>query len=149
MSGQSNKSWCSWLPDWLRTRLLTRKLQRNIRELDNHFRPLVADAEVDRKREILDEWSFEAQWPKSELAELESAKLRRLAHRWNVDRPSSELDHQTGRRYIPDAQRAKLRRETRDARRESVRWWIQVVVMPLIALVSSATALIALFYRVQ
>ena len=60
-----------------------------------------------------------------------------------------KLDHQTGRWYIPDAQRKKLRREIQDAKRESIQWWIQVVVMPLIALVGSATALIALFYRLQ
>ena len=38
----------------------------------------------------------------------------------------------------------KLRREIRDARREGIRWWIQVVVMPLIALASSITALVSL-----
>ena len=136
------------MPDWLRTRLRIRKLRRNIRELENHFEPLAADAKGDHEQAILTEWSFEARWPESELAQHESVKLRKLARRWNVDTPSSEQDHQTGHWYIPDAQRAKLRRDIRDARRESVQWWIQVAVMPLIALVSSVTALISLLYLV-
>ena len=67
MSGQSKKSRFSWLPDWLRTRLRIRKLRRNIRELENHFEPLAADAKGDHEQAILTEWSFEARWPESEL----------------------------------------------------------------------------------
>ena len=85
------------MPDWLRTRLRIRKLRRNIRELENHFEPLAADAKGDHEQAILTEWSFEARWPESELAQHESVKLRKLARRWNVDTPSSEQDHQTGR----------------------------------------------------
>ena len=149
MSGQAKKSRRSWLPDWLWTQLRIRKLQRDVRKLDNHYRPLASDAKGDDKQAILSEWEFEELWLRSELAQHESDKLRKLAHRWNVDTPSSESDPRTGRRYIPNALRAKLRREIRDVRRESVGWWIQVVVMPLIALVSSVTALVSLFYLLQ
>ena len=149
MSGQSKKPRRWWLPNWLRTQLHLQKLRRDIRELDKHFRPLAADAKGDHEQDILSKWSFEEEWPKSELAEHESAKLCKLARRWNVDTPSSESDPRTGRWYIPDAQRVQMRREIRDVRRESVKWWIQVVVMPLIALVSSVTALISMFYIVQ
>ena len=148
MSGQSKRSWPSWLPDWLTRRLHVRKLRRDVREVDSHYRPLAAAETMwDKKQAIEAEWSFEAAWPANELAVLESARLRRLADRWDIDTPSSKPDRQTGHRYIPDEQRRKMRREIRDARRESTRWWIQVVVVPLIALVSSVTALIALLYR--
>ena len=147
MSGQSKKSRRWWLPNWLRAQLHLQKLRREIRELDKHYGPLAADAKGDHEQDILSQWSFEEQWPKSELAEHESAKLRKLAHRWNVDTPSSESDPRTGRWYIPDAQRVQMRREIRDARRESVKWWIQVIVIPLIALISALTTLI-LSYRV-
>ncbi len=86
---------------------------------------------------------------RTKLAQFESARLRRLAQRWNVDTPSSEMDDQTGHWYIQYAERRKLRCDIQLARRESIRWWIQVVVMPLIALVTSAIALISLFFRLQ
>ena len=149
MSGQSKKSHRSWLPGWLTTPLLVRKLRREVHELDSRYGRWASETKVEERQDILAEWSFKVQWPKSELAQLESARLRRLARRWNVDSPSSEHDCQTGRWYIPDAPRGKLRREIRDAKRQSIKWWIQVVVVPMIALVSSATALIALLLRLQ
>ena len=135
----------AWLTRWLRVRAL----RGDVRELDDHFRSLAANTTGNEEQAILTEWEFELRWPRNELAQLESARLRRLAYRWNVDSPSSVQDDQTGHWYIPDEPRKKLRREIRDARRESIRWWIQVVVMPLIALLSSATALISLFFRLQ
>ncbi len=67
MSGQSKRSWRSWLPDWLMTRLRVRKLRRDKRKLDNHFGPLAAEATGHKEQAILVEWSYEAQWPESEL----------------------------------------------------------------------------------
>ena len=145
MAGQSKRSWRSWLPDWLKNWLHVRELHRAVRALDDHYRPLHDKVNVgDEKQAILAEWAFEAQWPESALAHVESARLRRLARRWLVDLPSYELDDQTGRWYIADEPRQKLRREIRKARREGIRWWIQTVVMPLIGLVGATTALIAL-----
>ena len=129
--------------------LRVRKLRLEIRELDNHFEPLATKATGREQEAIMGEWSHEAQWPRSELAQIESARLRRLAHCWNLEVPPNEQDDQTGRRYITDGPRRKLRREIRDARRESIRWWIQVVVLPLIALLSSIVAVISLFFRLK
>ena len=149
MSGPSKKSWLSWRPDWLRTWWRVRALRRNLNELRDDYGPKVDAANGDAEQALLAEWSFEAAWPESELAQIESAKLHRQAYRWNIEAPASSQDTQTGHWYIAHAARTALKREIRDARRESIRWWVQVVVMPLIALVSSVTALISVFYRLR
>ena len=144
-SSQSKKSWHSWLPDRLTTRLRERELRREVRELNSHYEPLASAAEAEREwqkeQEILGEWAFEAQWANSELAQLESKRLRRLADRWNVVPPSSKQDRATGLWYIPDAPRTKLRREVKAARRASIQWWIQVVGISLTAIATTFSAL--------
>ncbi len=132
------------LPDWLTTWCRKRKLKRSIRELEDDFRPQLAKAGGHEEQELLSELVFELQDPQSELAMLETARLRSRAHRWNVDPPASELDHRTGRWYIPEAPRRQLRRDIRDARRAGIQWWIQVVVTPLIALLGVTIGLIGL-----
>ena len=134
------------LPNWFTMWLRARKLRCEIREFEKHYRPLVENAEAERERDekerILSEWQFESRWPESTLAVLESRRLTRRALRWNIDSPAFEQDNQTGDWYIPDTRRRTLRREIIAARRETVHWWIQVLVMPLLALVGSTTALI-------
>ena len=134
------------LPKWFTMWLRARKLRCEIRELDKRYRPLVEEAEAEQERDekerILSEWQFELRWPESRLAVLDSRRLTRRALRWNIDSPAVEQDDQTGDWYIPDTRRRKLRREIITARRETVHWWIQVLVMPLLALVGSTTALI-------
>ena len=132
------------LPDWLTTWRRKRTLKRFIRKLEDEFRPQLAKAGGHEEQALLSELVFELQDPQSELANLETARLRRRAHRWNVDPPDSEFDHQTGRWYIADAPRRQLRRDIRDARRASIQWCIQVVVMPLIALLGVTIGLIGL-----
>ena len=114
-----------------------------VRELDRSFAPEAAKARGEEKQAILAEWGYEVSVPNAELAQLESVQLRSLARRWYVDCPSQERDYQTGTFYIPDSLRMKLRRDIRDARRESIRWWVQVFVMPLIGLLGVITALIS------
>ena len=141
------------LPEWLTTWRRARKLARDIRDLENEYRPLVEKAEREKdwkeKQRVLSEWSFESRWPESELGVVESRRLRRLAERWNVDSPALEQDDQTGDWYVPDALRRKMRREIIAARRESIRWWVQVLVMPLMAVLSTTTALIALLLALR
>ena len=144
MSFQSKRTWRSWLPSWLAASFRARDIRRAAQDLDRHYRPLADKARGQEQHDIVAEWHFESQWPISELGELETERLRRLAHRWNVDCPPPEENRDTGRVYIPDDLRRNLRRDIRDARRESIRWWIQVVVMPLIALLGVTTALLSL-----
>ena len=145
MSGRV-KSWLrSRLPDWLTTWSRGRELRRAVREIDDRFKPLADRARGEEQQAILAEWAFNLEWPNSKLAELETRRLRRLALRWHVDSPSPEHDYDHGCWYIPDEPRKRLRRDIREARREIIRWWIQVVVVPLMILVSAATALISLF----
>lgn len=145
-----SKTWPSlpsWSPHWLRTWFRLQQLRRDLRNLDDHFGPWAAGAEGQRKQVILAEWLLEAKWPETEIAKLESDKLRRQARFWNVVVPSLDLDPDTGHRFIPEGRRAQLRGEISHKRRESTLWWIQFVVIPLIALVTSLTVLVLLFYR--
>lgn len=139
----------SWVPNRVTTWRRVRRLRRQLRDLEEHYQPLLEDASGDNEQRLLSEWDYESQWAESELARYESANLRKLADRWSVEAPASEQDMRTGEWYIPHAGRLKLRREIRDAKRESIRWWIQVVVTPLIALVSSIVALISLLARLK
>jgi hypothetical protein len=53
---------------------------------------------------------------------------------WSVDLPRVDADNyvisdpRTGHTYMQQSIRIKLKRAIRDARRESIRWWIQVTV---------------------
>ena len=141
------------LPKWFTTWCRVRKLRRKIYEFANEYRPLVEKAERERdeneKQRVLSEWSFESRWPESELGVLETRRLRRRADRWNVDSPALEQDDQTGDWYVPDTLRRKMRREIIATRRESIRWWVQVLVMPLMAVLSTTTALIAVILALR
>ena len=144
---RGSRKWRSRLPKWLSTWLRMRELNRDVRELDDHYRPLAAKATGNDKQRILSEWSFETGWPRSELGVLESERLRRLADRHLVDSPRYEQDDQTGDWYIPDGPRMELRRRIRDARRATVGHWIQAIAMPLIGLLGSLSAVISLLLR--
>ena len=144
MSDPSKKSWRFSTPRRFRTWLRKRGLRRYLDHLRREYDPQCDAATGDVEQALLVEWSFEASWPESELAVIESDRLRVQAARWNVPCPTSVQHHETGVWHIEDSARMKLRREIRDARREGIRWWIQVVVMPLIALACSITALVTL-----
>jgi hypothetical protein len=147
MSGQSTKS-LDFLPEWLKTRRRVRQIRKQIRDIEASYREQLKAAGADPNDDAhMSELYSELEWPDSELAQIESVRLRRLAERWNIEAPNYTEDSRTGHWTIPYKDRRKLKREIRDARREAIRWWIQVAVMPLIALVSSITALTALFYR--
>ena len=73
----------------------------------------------------------------------------RIATRWNVEVPSDgwvENLYETASYISPPAQR-KLWREIQSSKREWIRFTVQAVVMPLIAVLSLAVALIALLTR--
>jgi hypothetical protein len=57
---------------------------------------------------------------------------------WIVDDP------RTGHTYLQPPEQSKLQRQIRLARRESIRWWIQTLIMPLIALIGVAVGLLSL-----
>ena len=144
MSGPSKKSWRFWTPRRFRTWLRKRGLRRNLDYLRREYEPKFDAATGYDKQALLAEWSFEASWSESELAAIESERLQGQAARWNIPCPALVQHHNTGVWHIEDSARMQLKREIRDARREGIRWWIQVVVVPLIALVSSITALVSL-----
>jgi hypothetical protein len=151
MSGLSKKSWRSCLPEWFRSWRRQRSLERQIKTLDDEYGPR-ADAERgDAQQAILAEWSFESSWPSNELAALETNRLMRLAHRWRVDFPDATeangwvlFDHQTGHAYLQAWERVRLNRQIDAARKDAIKWWIDVLVPVLTLLLGTIGALTGL-----
>ena len=126
-----------------------RALGCDIRELEDDFRPKIANASGDEEQHLLSILMFKLGEPQGELAQLETERLRRLAHRWNVCTPRPELDHRTGRWYIPDEPRRQLWCDIVDARRKSFQWWVQVVVMPMITLFGVSVGLFSVLVTLK
>jgi hypothetical protein len=87
MFQQLSKFWQSWRPGWVRDWLRTRRLKRTARELDDHYRPFVAEASGDTEQGLVSEWMYQTDWPRNELAEIETSKLVKRAKRWLVEVP--------------------------------------------------------------
>ena len=125
-------------------------LRRDLYKLDNDYEDLFAKAKRDEvaRSEILGEWSFEAKWPSNELAEMESERLRKLAHRWNIDTPLFDQDTETGHWLFPEDTRRRLRREIQHIRRESIGWWVRFIVLPVVGgFVGGVVSVVGLYLR--
>lgn len=121
--------WPHWMKDWSRER----RLRRELRDLRAHYEPQVNKAKnYADEQALLSEWLFEARGPESQLAILESRKLRRIAVHWQIDVPPNELDDRYGLMVIPDEKRRQVWSKIHYARRENRHWWIRWVVVPLI-----------------
>jgi hypothetical protein len=154
MADQSKKSWRSWRPEWLTEWQRRHRLRQEIRSLAEHFLPLADAARGIDEQRIAAEWQSESQWPEHGLAELEMRRLRKLAMRWKVDMPPISdpasyvwSDPQTGHSYLQPEAHVKLRRAIRDAKRETIRFSVQVIVMPLIGLIGAAIGLVSVLRR--
>src|SRR5712691_1944683 len=79
------------------------------------------------------------------LGVLRTKPLVTHARKWEVEIPPEAWVHDRSEnyRYISPREQVKLRRRIRDARREAVRWWVQVLTPPL----SLIVALLALLTR--
>lgn len=152
MSGQSKRSWRSWAPERLRHWIDRRKLEAEIDEINARFRPRITAAKTENEERLIDqEWDFLVAEHYEELGYLDTKRLAKGAAKWGVEIPADywTTGHYSYQRYLTSGAQTKLRRATRAARREEIRWWIQVAVMPLIALISVAVALVSLFWRLK
>jgi hypothetical protein len=150
MAEQSKAWWRPFAPERLLDRMERRRIEREIDAINAKFQPML-DAAKDAGEEshIVQAWHYETEEWDEELGRLLSKRVEKQARWWGVDIPE---DHWTesryeGYRYIGYGAQTKLRRAIRDARRDSARFWVQVLVMPLIALLSLTIALIALLFR--
>jgi hypothetical protein len=140
------------MPEWIRDLGERRRHRAEIDTINAKFVDRYDAAEDDEEQHFVNqEWEVTLDPHETALGLLDTKKLLRQAQRWGIDIPD---DYWTfGRiedeRYIGYSGRTKLRREISKARREAIRWWIQTVVMPLIALVSVATAWMSLFFRAK
>ena len=147
-----SRSWQQYAPERLRDFMDRKRLQAEIEKIDAKFQPLLDAAPNDaEEHHIQQAWNCETDELQEELARLLGRRIEIQARRLGVDIPEecwteSKFERY---RYIGYRGQAKLRRAIRDARREAVRWWVQVIVMPLIALFSSFVALVSLLWRVK
>ena len=140
MSGRSRRS---WLPQWLRDRREERQLEKSIEQIGLKFRSRMAAAKTEQQEHDVDqEWTYEVEEYLDRLGVLRTKPLVKQATKWEVEIPQTAWsdDRYENSRYISPPEQVKLRRRIRDARRDAVRWWIQVLMPPL----SLIVALVAL-----
>jgi hypothetical protein len=144
-----SEKWRSWAPERLRDFLDRRQLEAEIEKIDAKFQPLLDAADASQEPHVHQAWNYETDELQEELARLSGKRLEKQARRWNVDIPEECWTESrfSGYRFIGFGGRAKLGRAIRDARRESVRWWVQVLIMPLIALLSLMITFVTLVSR--
>jgi hypothetical protein len=138
----------SWAPDrvleWRRRRALRREIMR----LDGECEKEVQAAHVNEKMEIYSRWDFDTGWSRAELGELETERLRRRAERRGLEIPQDDvwwIKHlETNTKYLTPTARARVKRMIRQDRRESAKWWVDVLSPVLGALTGLIGALIGL-----
>jgi hypothetical protein len=147
MFGRLKKSWRSWIPESWRDWLERRRLKKVISQIGERFRPRLAAARSeDEERAIDAEWSSETEEFDLYLGQLETKRLVKLANKWEIDIPrdSWTSDRYNTVAYIYHAPQLALRRRIRDARREAMKWWINLLTPVISALTGLAGALIGL-----
>jgi hypothetical protein len=146
MSGQSKKSWRSWVPEWARDWQRRTRLKRRRNALADHYsQQLDAATHSFDKQKIVHDWSSEAQGAENELAELESYRIRRRADRWGVEVPDDVLvEAEDGGFYVGANYQPRIKRQIREARRESIKFWIGLFVQVMAALTGIAGAIIGI-----
>jgi hypothetical protein len=136
------------IQDWAEER----RLEENIRIVGEEFRPRMTAAAAigDEEEHIVDqEWSAAVEDDITSLGVLKTRRLVKNAARWDVEIPASSWtdDRYQNARYIPKGRQSKIQREIRTVRRERIRWFFQVVVIPTISLLGLIVALVSLLTR--
>jgi hypothetical protein len=124
-----------------------RRLKNNIAVLNQKFEQRMAEARTDQAEHDIDqEWTHAVENDHASLGILETRHILRLVTRWDVDIPADAWvsNDYENMRYLSQAAQAKLRREIKAAKRETIRWWIQVTVLPITGLVGATIGLISL-----
>lgn len=134
--------------DW-RTR---RRLQKRVDEVHERFADDLATAEGLEEQRILAELFSELDEPRAALAAHDTHTLRARAAKCGVELPGDDPcwtdNPYLGFRVLSDIGRAKAERLLRDARRERVKWWIDVitpVASLAVAILGAAAALLAVW----
>lgn len=137
-----------WLPERLQDWQERRSLERQIEEINRRFQPRMAAAKTDQEEHHIDqEWVEAIEQYQVSMGVLKTKRLIKLANRWEVEIPSGAWtnDRYENVRYIAPPHQIKLRRSIRDARREAVKWWVQLLTPIISVLTGLAGALIGLF----
>jgi hypothetical protein len=138
-----------WLPERVEEWRTKRWLKGVLREIEARYRPRMKAAKGEHEEEGIHlEWSEEDHEFSSELEFLESRRVLRRAYKWEIDVPTGDgmwtSDQYDNTRYLTFHAQRKLRRAIRDARRESVKWWMQLILPILSLLVALVGAMIGL-----
>jgi hypothetical protein len=122
-----------------------RTARAELRALDAHYGPRIKQLKGDAQESVIADYRNEAEFPRGELAVIESDVLRRRAGYWGVELPdqTSEWDEDiTGRTYLGYSAKARVKRAVRQAMRAEIRWWAEVTVPILALLVALATIIL-------
>lgn len=136
-----------WLPQRVRDWREERQLEKCIEEINARFRPRMAATRTEKQEHDVDqEWTNEIEDYQDSLGALKTKRLLKLANKWEVEIPADAWvsNRYENTRYIYAGAQVKLRRSIRDARRESVKWWVLLLTPIVSALTGLAGALIGL-----
>ncbi len=119
-------------------------MRHQLSQIEARYTQMLADAtkEFDSER-IVSEWNPVAASTETALAILESKKLRSQADWWSVEIPEDVWVQDEDRSvYIGAGYQPRIKRLIRDARRESIKFWVGLITQVLAAATGLAGALI-------
>jgi hypothetical protein len=128
-----------------------RKLRAEITKIETDYAPSLKQKRGEDWHVEYAEMRRETQWAEIALEELESEAVDRKAEKWSVEiDPSLYEMNMANHLVLNTANRTKVLRLVRAARRENVKWWIGIIVPILGALtgvIGSAIGILAFLHR--
>jgi hypothetical protein len=139
------------------------KAQRERRNLDKLYRPLIAKAEKEKNHEEMQsleaEYGFERGLVNDKISSLESARIQEEAERLCIPVPKYSSESEAWEKgfqpnfvYLSVKARADLRTHIRKERRERIEHWtlfLKDVIVPLVGLLGAIMGLISVIHSLR
>lgn len=121
-----------------------RKLEEEIRSIEDAYAPSLKKLTGEEYQIEAASMMGESEYAREMLEELESFEAEKRARRWGViiERDWYNPDHRAfgSNRLLLEADgRFRVFHAIRDAKRESIKWWVTVVIMPILTILMGLT----------
>jgi hypothetical protein len=120
------------------------KLEKEIRGIEDAHALALKKATGDEYHIAVADMMSESEYAREMLEELESVEAEKRAKRWGViiEPAWYNPDHRSlglNRLVLESEGRLRVARAVRDAKRESIKWWVTVVIMPILTVLMGLT----------